>query len=72
MQALKEIINDHPLDDEIRPEMIADEYLTDLNIIIFKVVFLLIKNNWGNWSIMTRYDELIYKLKEIVPESENM
>ena len=26
MQALRAIINDHPPDDEIRPEMIADKY----------------------------------------------
>ena len=72
MQTLRAIINDHTPNDEIRPEMIADEYLTDLNIIILKVIYFLIKNNWDNWGIVTRYDELIYKLKEIVPESEKM
>ena len=39
MQALRAIINYHPRDDEIRPEMIADENLADLNIIILKVIF---------------------------------
>ena len=72
MQTLRSNINDNSPNDEIGPEMIAGEYLTDLNIIILKVIFLLIKNNWDNWSIVIRYDELIYKQKEIVPESENM
>ena len=45
MQALRAIMNDRPVEDEIRPEMIADEYLTDLNTTILKIIFLLIKNN---------------------------
>ena len=38
MQALRAIMNDRPVEDEIRPEMIADEYLTDLNTTILKII----------------------------------
>ena len=64
-QAVRNLINDNIGEDEIRPEHIADEYLTELNDKILRVIYLLIRYNTENCNIMTKYDQLIYMLKEL-------
>jgi hypothetical protein len=69
-QAVRSLINDDIGEDEIRPEIIADEYLTELNDKILRVIYMMVRFNVENCNILTKYDQLIYSLKELPVEGD--
>ena len=69
LQAVQSIIRDEPTN-ENSAEKIAEEYLVDLNQKILRVVFLMIRYNSENCNIITRYDQLVYKIKETFQTEE--
>ena len=48
VQAVRNLINENPGEDEIKAESIADEHLSDLNDKILRVLYLLIRFNPEN------------------------
>ena len=65
IQAVRNLIQENLGEDEIRAEIIAYEYLTDLNDKILNIIYLLIRFNPENCNIITKYDEIIYGIKEL-------
>ena len=69
LQAIEGLIRDE-VNDENSAENIAEEYLVGLNQKILRVVFLMIRYNSENWNVITRYDQLVYKIKETFETEE--
>ena len=69
LQAIEGLIRDE-VNDENSAENIAEEYLVDLNQKILRVVFLMIRYNSENCNVITRYDQLVYKIKETFETEE--
>ena len=70
IQAVQNMVNEKLEEDEVRPELIADDYLTELNDKILRVIYLLIRFNTENCNIMTKYDRITYSLKELPVEND--